>query len=317
MDVGAPWIYPYIGGGVGYAWSNLSARSSLHPGRLPAAQQSLRPDRRKLRLPGDRRVVIPDSTRSRPVADHRVSFLRCAGQRKLRRLAGGRGSPSPVPVIAQGRAPVQPQLPARRALCIQRRAAGAGAAGTARARSGGCALLSGVLRLGQGDADRPCAPDHQGCGRQLHARPVHAHRGERLYRHLGHAAVQPGALRPPRPGGAGRTGQGRRAGECHHHPGLRRHPICWCRPDQAFASHRTAGWRSSFADRGRALVPRSHRLRLPYPQRAEHHRQRGKSRGHADGEPRAQLDSARAAMGDAEHECHQRAAGGLPEQTRG
>src|SRR5215469_6930853 len=26
LDVGAPWIFPYLGGGVGYAWSHLSSQ---------------------------------------------------------------------------------------------------------------------------------------------------------------------------------------------------------------------------------------------------------------------------------------------------
>ena len=35
IDVGAPWIYPYIGGGVGYAWTHLSANAAVAPAGLP------------------------------------------------------------------------------------------------------------------------------------------------------------------------------------------------------------------------------------------------------------------------------------------
>ena len=35
IDVGAPWIYPYIGGGVGYAWTHLSQSASS---RQPASR---------------------------------------------------------------------------------------------------------------------------------------------------------------------------------------------------------------------------------------------------------------------------------------
>ncbi len=35
IDVGAPWIYPYIGGGVGYAWTHLSSQTSLTPPGFP------------------------------------------------------------------------------------------------------------------------------------------------------------------------------------------------------------------------------------------------------------------------------------------
>src|SRR5262249_47791787 len=35
IDVGAPWIYPYIGGGVGYAWTNLSSSLAFSPASFP------------------------------------------------------------------------------------------------------------------------------------------------------------------------------------------------------------------------------------------------------------------------------------------
>ena len=81
----------------------------------------------------------------------------------------------------------------------------------------------GVLRLGQGDAHRSRSADHRRSGSQLDQGAVHADRGERLYRHLGHAALQSGPVDPPRPGSAGGTGQGWRAAERDHHPRLRRH----------------------------------------------------------------------------------------------
>ena len=62
-----------------------------------------------------------------------------------------------------------------------------------------------------------------GSGGQLHQGAVHADRGERLYRYLWHAAVQPGTVDPTRQGCRGATDHGRCAGECDHHSGLRRH----------------------------------------------------------------------------------------------
>ena len=61
-----------------------------------------------------------------------------------------------------------------------------------------------------------------GSGGQLDQGAVHADRGERLHRYLGHTAVQPGPVDPPCAGGGGRTGEGRRAEERDRHPGLRR-----------------------------------------------------------------------------------------------
>ncbi len=35
MDVGLPWLYPYIGGGVGYAWTNFSQQRTDTPAAFP------------------------------------------------------------------------------------------------------------------------------------------------------------------------------------------------------------------------------------------------------------------------------------------
>ena len=94
-------------------------------------------------------------------------------------------------------------------------------------------VVSRVLRLGQGNSDRSCPPDHRRSGNQLDQSAVHADRGERLHRYLGHAQVQPGAIGTPCQGSGGRTDQRRRAGKRHHYPGLRRHASAgangsWC-----------------------------------------------------------------------------------------
>ena len=39
MDVGAPWLYPYIGGGVGYAWTHLGNVILSGAGRCPVRSQ--------------------------------------------------------------------------------------------------------------------------------------------------------------------------------------------------------------------------------------------------------------------------------------
>ena len=95
---------------------------------------------------------------------------------------------------------------------------------------------------------RSCAPDHRGSGGQLRQGAVHADRGERLYRYLWHTAVQPGPVGSSSESSGGATDCGRRAGECDHHSGLRRHAPAWCRLVQACASRRIVGWRSSSVD---------------------------------------------------------------------
>ena len=41
MDVGAPWIYPYIGGGLGYAWTHLSGQAGLTPASFPLTSSNV------------------------------------------------------------------------------------------------------------------------------------------------------------------------------------------------------------------------------------------------------------------------------------
>ena len=78
--------------------------------------------------------------------------------------------------------------------------------------------------------------------------PIHADRGERLHRHLGHAALQPGPVDPPGRGGGGRTGPRRRAAQRDHDPGLRRDASAGAHRPPACASRRTAASRSSSAE---------------------------------------------------------------------
>ena len=104
------------------------AKRRLHARQLPADQQSLRPDRGKLRISGNRWAVVPDPWRAGPVAHVGIPFLRRTGQRELRRHSGRGGFTGACARYPQAAAPVQSQLPARRALCLQRGGAGAGAA---------------------------------------------------------------------------------------------------------------------------------------------------------------------------------------------
>ena len=108
-------------------------------------------------------------------------------------------------------------------------------------------LLPGVLRLGQGDAHRSRAPDHRRSGGQFGQGAVHADRGERLRRHLGHARSNQGlSVRRARAVQAELVGTACRRTRSRSRASATR--ICWCRPAQACASRRTAASRSSSAD---------------------------------------------------------------------
>jgi OmpA-OmpF porin, OOP family len=41
FDIGLPWLYPYIGGGVGYAWSNFSRQRSFTAAGFPLLSQNI------------------------------------------------------------------------------------------------------------------------------------------------------------------------------------------------------------------------------------------------------------------------------------
>ena len=41
MDIGVPWLYPYIGGGVGYAWSNFSSQQTFTAAAFPLLRQNV------------------------------------------------------------------------------------------------------------------------------------------------------------------------------------------------------------------------------------------------------------------------------------
>ena len=125
-------------------------------------------------------------------------------------------------------------------------------------------LLPGVLRLGQGDAHRSRAPDHQRSGRQLDQGPVHADRGERLHRHLRHAASTTRACRSVAPGRCRRNWSRTACRRTRSPSRASATRICWCRPAQACASRRTAASRSSSAD----LPRRSRRQRIGAPRGA-------------------------------------------------
>ncbi len=99
MDVGASWIYPYIGGGVGYAWSNLSARSAFTPvGFRCSAVTSTRPkeDSHSRRSAGCH-SRIPRVPGLSLTAEYR--FFGMPGSESFAGSEVVAGSPSPVPVV--------------------------------------------------------------------------------------------------------------------------------------------------------------------------------------------------------------------------
>ena len=172
---------PYIGGGVGYAWTNLMALRSARLRRRQFAGIGEQHQGR-LCLPGDRWAVVPDTQRPGPVSHHRIPLLRRARQRDFLRLAARQRRSSCKRAI-------QPQLPARRALRLQCRGAGAGC--RRQPRPAPAPARSYLVFF---DWDKATLTDRarqiikEAADNSTHV-AVHSDRGERLYRHVRHAAV--------------------------------------------------------------------------------------------------------------------------------
>jgi OOP family OmpA-OmpF porin len=60
---GVPWVVPYVGGGVGYAWREWDGMATRANN---GARSGLAGDRGQLRLPGHRRLRLPDRAGARP-----------------------------------------------------------------------------------------------------------------------------------------------------------------------------------------------------------------------------------------------------------
>ena len=159
MDVGVPWLYPYIGGGVGYAWSHLSSFrvTPSAPGSGVVTSDDTQGSFAWQAIAG-LAFPIPNLPGLSLTAEYRF-FGALGGQSYAATV-----TPPGAPFTVKPQHQYQQQLPVRCALCVRRcrPSAGGGASGGA----GLCArpVLSGVLRLGQGDTDRSGPLDHQGRG---------------------------------------------------------------------------------------------------------------------------------------------------------
>ena len=98
IDVGAPWIFPYIGGGVGYAWSNLSARSAFTPVGFPLLSSHFDQTEGNFAFQaiGGLSFPIPRVPGLSLTAEYR--FFGVPGSESFAGSQVVAGSPSPVPV---------------------------------------------------------------------------------------------------------------------------------------------------------------------------------------------------------------------------
>ncbi len=176
MDIGVPWVYPYLGAGVGYAWSHLDS-FALAPTALPLGVVSASGTQGSFAFQGIAGLAfpIPNVPGLSLTAEYR--FFGTTAQESFSGTVSPPGAPFPMKLESA----VQQQLPVRRALCLQRcQTAARGRADTGSCGNA-CSLLSGILRLGQSDANRSCPPNCQRGSGQLNPCAVHAHRSKRVY----------------------------------------------------------------------------------------------------------------------------------------
>ena len=249
MDIGFPWIYPYLGLGAGYGWTNLNkvyAAGTNFPFTLRAndtagnfAWQVIAglsfpiPNVPGLSLTAEYRfysIIGPELYKAASVSGSPTLRGSGVGNFDLRnqyhqsvllgvRYAFNVAPPAapPAPVAAPAPAPARSYLV--------------------------------FFDWDKRDANRSRPPNRPRGGRELDPRAVHADRGERLYRHVGQrrattSACRSGAPRRSPPNSSATACQKKRS---RSRASARR--ICWCRPAPACVSRRTGGWRSSSADR--------------------------------------------------------------------
>ena len=201
MNIGVPWLYPYIGVGGGYQWTHLDGFNAVQAGGPFSVSSDDTRGKPAAQVIVGASMPISGVPGLSLTADYR--FMKIWGGEKFNTTEIPVGGGAPVNTTLKLGNQYRPYLPVRRALRLQCPGSAAASDPRGSACAGACSvtLLHGVLRLGQGNADRPRPGDHQGGRRQLDPRAVHAHRGERLYRHVGHAAVQPGPVDTTCPGG--------------------------------------------------------------------------------------------------------------------
>jgi len=124
MDIGRSWLYPYIGGGVGYGWDSLSsARLSQTGTGFSSSDTSGGLAWQAIAGLSFQSPVSP------PVGHRRISLPQHRRRRDLPRQHAHR------PSQPDGRHPTRPRFPARRALCVRRHPATTANPGTHRRAS--------------------------------------------------------------------------------------------------------------------------------------------------------------------------------------
>jgi OOP family OmpA-OmpF porin len=208
MDIGVPWLYPYVGIGGGYQWTHLDGFNAVQAGGPfsvssddtrgnPAAQiivgasmpirgvpgLSFTADYRFMKIWGGEKFDTdeipvgggaPVNTTLKVGNQYDNIFL--FGVRYAFNAPPAAPPPAPIPAVQAAPAPA----PSRAYLVF--------------------------FDWDKATLTDRAPGDHQGSRRQLDPRAIHAHRGEWLHRHVGDAAVQPGPVDTTRPGGGGRTG---------------------------------------------------------------------------------------------------------------
>ena len=159
MDIGSPWIYPYLGIGAGYQWSHFNSLSVAQVGGPFAMSTDATAGAPAGQLIAGAAVPIQNMPGLSFTAEYR--FMDILGGEKFGALETPFGGGPAVVTDLKMHNQYRPLVPGRTALCVQHAAStGSRARGAGGSRTRAVPVLSGVLRLGPGGADRPRTADH-------------------------------------------------------------------------------------------------------------------------------------------------------------
>ena len=224
IDVGAPWIYPYIGGGAGYAWTNFNRTTVFTPAAFPALGSHFDQTQGGFAFQaiGGLSFPMPGVPGLSLTTEYRFFGKPYSETFDGTQSVSGLAAPVPIAFKAQSQYNHSFMLGVRYAFNV---AAPVPVAPPAQAAPAPAPARSYLVFF---DWDKATLSDR---ARQIikeaadnsNSCPVYADRGERLRRHVRHTTIQYGSVDPARERREGGTDQGRCAAECHHRARFWRH----------------------------------------------------------------------------------------------
>ena len=205
MDIGVPWIYPYVGVGAGYQWTKLNSVTSVQPGGPFGAAISSQSGAFAGQAIIGASFPVPNVPGLSFTADYR--FMDILGGEKMNGVSTGGAGFRPATLKTHNQFNHDLVFGIRYAFNTPAPAAPPMAPEPAAAPAPAPAR-SYLVFFDWDRADLTAARqvDREGSSGQLDPRAGHPDRSQRLHRHIGQVAIQPGPVRAPCQGRRRRTG---------------------------------------------------------------------------------------------------------------